>query len=315
MKMSAALTAYFYAKDLTPKSRVWYEQKIGGFLSWCESHSCATHQPVRDVEEIDKHHINEYLAHLRITPSRATGRLISGQTCHGYARAIKAFCNWCIKDELLPERVTRKLDMPKREQKVIPIFTRQQISQLFSACERPGDKQYPWLAERDKAILAVLLDTGIRASELCSLTCDRVILDQHDPYIRIMGKGRKEREIGLGVASRQQLLRYMHRFRPHTSDPHVFLRRDRRALDTHGLAALLYRLKQLAGVTGVRCSPHDFRHTFSFNFLANGGDVMKLSRLLGHTSLAVTEGYLRAFTARDARNGSISVLDKMRERQ
>lgn len=70
-------------------------------------------------------------------------------------------------------------------------------------------------------------------------------------------------------------------------------------------------MKCATDITGVRCSPHDFRHTFAFNYLANGGDVLKLSRLMGHTDITVTAGYLKAFTARDARRGYVSVLDTL----
>ncbi|HLZ21086.1 MAG TPA: tyrosine-type recombinase/integrase [Ktedonobacterales bacterium] len=316
MKTSAALTAFFFAKDFTPYTRRGYERSLTAFFSWAETHTCELHpQPVCDVEDVDKRHFNEFLARLRVTPSVATGKLLTGQTLHGYARVIKAFLNWCIKDDMLPERVTKKLDMPKKEVRVIPVFTPTQVNQLFKACERPGDIQYPWIAERDKAIVAILLDTGIRQAELCGLTLDRVRLDKQDSYIIVFGKGRKEREIGLGQASRQQLHRYIHRFRPHAPGVnHVFLTRDRRPLAAHGLEAVMLRLKTITGITGMRCSCHDFRHTFAYNYLANGGDLFKLSRLLGHTDIATTQGYLRAFQSRDARKG-FSVLDKMREQR
>lgn len=106
--------------------------------------------------------------------------------------------NFCIAEGLLPERVTRRLEMPKRDRKVIAVFTRKQIDSLFAACERPGDMQYPWLAERDKTILMLLLDTGMRASELCGLTLNSVHLEhgvaRDDAYLTVMGKGRRQRE-------------------------------------------------------------------------------------------------------------------------
>lgn len=305
MKLSATLTGYFYAKELSTKSRTWYEQKLTAFIEWVEGHSCGLHEALtRDIEGLDTTHIREFLGHLRTTG-------ISSQTVHGYARAIKAWANWCIGEGLLPERVTRRLEMPKREQRVIPIFTKRQIDQLFAACERPGDQQYPWLAERDKTILMVLLDTGIRASELCDLNLDRVILDRQNPYIVVNGKGKKQREIGLGVRCRQQLHRYIHRDRPQTTHPQLFLTRDRQPLDPKGLAAFLYRLKKLTGITGVRCSPHDFRHHYAYHYIAQGGDVLRLSRLLGHTDLATTQHYLRAFDSRQARMEYLSVLDSL----
>jgi site-specific recombinase XerD len=73
---------------------------------------------------------------------------------------------------------------------------------------------------------------------------------------------------------------------------------------------MLYRLRDRAGLHGVRVGAHVWRHTYAFTYVALGGDVLRLSRLLGHTSVSTTQGYLTAFTASDARHGA-SVLDQM----
>ncbi len=81
----------------------------------------------------------------------------------------------------------------------------------------------------------------------------------------------------------------------------VWLNRVGQPLTRNGLDQALYTLRDKAGVEGVRVSAHTSRHTFSFNFLKATGDVYRLSKLLGHSSVAVTETYLRSFRARDAR--------------
>ena len=104
------------------------------------------------------------------------------------------------------------------------------------------------MAGRDRTILMLLLDTGIRASELCGLTLDAVDLDRHDPYIKVLGKGKEEREIGLGVRARQQLHRWLYRDRSDAPDsPAVFVTRPpwpryRRADRHHGGPLLASRL-------------------------------------------------------------------------
>lgn len=330
MKLSAALHSYLFSKDFTPRSLEWYESQLTAWSHWLAGHTCPVHeQPISELEQVSIHHVREYLAYLKTAPSgRHDKAPISSQTLHGYARAIKAFLRWAVNEELLPPSLLKRFEMPKREQKVIAVFTREQIAQLLSACMGAYEPRYYWLAERDRAILMVLLDTGIRASELCGLTLDAVHIDKQDAYLVVDGKGRKQREVGLGVKCRNQLYRYIHRFRPqgiellggggHDSgnpgqrchDTHVFLTRDKRGLETHGLEVVLRHLKQHTGITGVRCSAHDFRHTFAYNYVANGGDVLRLSRILGHTDLAVTAGYLRAFDSREARKGQ-SVLDNL----
>ena len=178
--------------------------------------------------------------------------------------------------------------MPRRDQKVINVFTRADITRLLAACARPAGDHYPWLAERDKTLIMLLLDTGIRASEVCELTLAEHACGWANPYIKVFGKGRKERRVGLGVRARQRLHRWIYRYRRRTGLPDRLCGPRPAAAGQEGLEALLRRLKEETGITGVRCSAHDFRHTFAFTFLANGGDVMRLSRLLGHTSLAVT---------------------------
>ena len=316
MNMNAALGSYFFSKELSRRTREWYDAKIGVFIRWAEHHTCAVHETrCSQIENIETTHIREFFQVLRDTPSPAINHQHNpptDSTIHGYARAIKAWLNWCAKEGLIDERVIKRLEMPKREKRIIEVFTRQQIDELLRACKRRYQSgYYKWLGERDKTIIMLLLDTGIRASELCGLTLDDVRLGVEDAYIVVSGKGRKQRECPLGKSTRNQLHTYLYRFRPDSKDTHVFLNRSGQALALEGLSAVLYELKQKTDIKGVRCSPHDFRHTFAYNFMAQGGDVLRLSRLLGHTDLGVTAEYLQAFTSRDARQGYVSVADSM----
>lgn len=305
MRLHAAVDAYFLAKDLTPTAQRWYHQKLSTFLGWCCQHG------VEDIEALNAPLVRQFVADMRMTPSPRSGQLMTSNTLHGYARGVKGFLNWCVGEDLLSEKVVKRLEMPKREQKVIPTFSKDDITRLLAAASR-GLPQYPWFAERDKAILMVLLDTGIRANELCDLTLDRVRISTDDAYILVNGKGRKQREVGLGQRARTQLHRYIHRFRPHVAgETRVFLTRDRKPLQPEGLDRLLYRLRDDTGIRDVRVSAHTFRHTFACAYLMDGGDLYKLSRLLGHTSVVVTENYLRSFQSRDARRDRRSVLDNL----
>jgi integrase/recombinase XerD len=165
------------------------------------------------------------------------------------------------------------------------------------------------LVVRDKAILSVLFDTGIRAGELCSLTLENTHF-KPEAYLKIIGKGNKWREVPLGKTSSAALHKYISRHRPKSEQQVVFLSRAGEGLTTSGLFQLVQRLGNWARIKGVRCSPHTARHTYAVSYLSNGGDVYKLSRLMGHTSVSVTEHYLRAFKNKDARKGK-SVLDNM----
>src|SRR5260221_9409553 len=223
-------------------------------------------------------------------------------------RIIKAFLHWCVRQDLVSPGLLNKLEMAKVEQKVIEVFTPQHITALFKACE---EDELPWVVERNKSILAVPLDTSIRASELTDLTLERVHIALDEAYLVVNGKGRKQREVGLGKKSRSLLHRYIYRYRPNVQgDSHVFLSKKGH-LCAQGVDKLLYRLRDRAGIEGVRCWVHTFRHTMACQYIEFGGDVMRLSRALGHTSLAVTQEYLKTFSSRQARRGGVSVFDSL----
>jgi site-specific recombinase XerD len=294
MHLDDALTEFAYSKDHSPESRRWYRTRLGAFTTWAKD------QGVTEIEAVDAPLVRRYIEHRRTTPIKG-GTLIDSHTLHGYTRAIRTLLNWAASEDLLDARVAKRVALPKKTVKVLPVLTAQQVERMFDACESP----------RDKSIMAVLLDTGIRASELCGLPLDRVHFSIDDPYLLIYGKGRKQREVGLGKRSRGLLHKWVHRHRVAPKEVQaVFVGRTQQQLRPEGLDRMLYRLRDRAGLQGVRVGAHVWRHTYAYNYVAAGGDVFRLSRLLGHSSVAVTQLYLSAFTARDARRG-LSVLDQM----
>jgi site-specific recombinase XerD len=297
MHLESALLEFAFSKDHTPASQQWYRLRLGAFTVWLQD------QGVTELEGITAPLVRRYVEYRRVTISPRTGKPVDIHTLHGHVRAIKALLNWGAAEGLIDERLPKRVALPKRAQKLLPILTPDQVKRLTLACE----------SVRDRALLSVLLDTGIRASELCGLTLDRTILTQDDAYLVVYGKGRKMREVGLGKQSRQALHRYIlrERGRAHTNQA-VFLGRGGAALQPEGLDRMLYRLRDRAGLHGVRVGAHVWRHTYAFSYVALGGDVLRLSRLLGHTSVSTTQGYLTAFSARDARHGQ-SVLDQMQK--
>lgn len=303
MELSQALNEYRYeVLHLSPKTQAWYLQKLGVFLEWGAAQNKNT------LEQLTSGDLRRFLAEARARNNPQTGAPLSSYTLHGYMQVVKGFLTWCADEDLVSERLAKRIEMPHIDVKVIEIFTPEQIKRLFAACAE--ERTLP--LARDRAILSVLLDTGIRASELCGLTLENAFLEPQEAFLRVFGKGRKQREIGLGKTARAALYRYITRNRKAPKEErHVFLTRIHQPIALHGLEDLFYRLRDAASITGVRCSPHTARHTFAVNYLAAGGDVYKLSRLLGHTSVTVTEHYLRAYQARDARKDGLSVLDHL----
>ncbi len=305
MRLPDALTEYEYSiLSRSPATQAWYLQKLQAFLAWCAAHD------LHELEALQAGHIRRYLATLASTPSEKTGRPLSTYTVHGYAQVIKGWLAWCQAEGLTERSAADRVDMPEVDEKVIETFTPAQVKALFAATIHAPT---PRLEARDRAILAVLFDTGIRASELCGLTLDCVHLTPQEAYLKVLGKGRKEREVGLGKEARRDLHTFLYRYRHAPLDvPFVFLSRYGQPLNRNLLDQLFRRLGRAAKLKGVRCSPHTARHTYAVRYLEAGGDIYKLSRLLGHTSVKTTEIYLKAYRAKEARKGGLSVLDLLR---
>lgn len=142
---------------------------------------------------------------------------------------------------------------------------------------------------RDRAIVLLLLDTGLRVSELAGLRgCDL----RPDGSVKVTGKGVLERIVPVGIAARQALLRYLRagqRLEP--EEPILRAERGGQPLDAKGIQSIFKRLKTRAGIPG-RCSPHLLRHTFARAYLVNGGDAFSLQRMLGHATLDMVKRYV-----------------------
>ncbi len=311
MTIHDAFTEFAFSKDWSPASRIWYRKRLMPFFAWLES------QGITDLGAITAPLVRRYVDERRTTPTRRTGRPIDSHTLHGDVRAIRAFLHWAVAEDEVDAKVPARIALPKKEQKVLRVLSGEQIARLFHAADaRARSGETPERVARNKAILAVLLDTGIRADELCSLQVGDAALAPDESYLFVRkAKGRKQREVPLGKKSRQLLARYLHRYRgTKQSAAPLFLGKGDAPLTPSGLDQVLYSLVDEAGreyFEGLKLGAHLYRHTFAVNYLQAGGDVYRLSRLMGHSTISTTEGYLRAFTARQARQGGISPLDAL----
>lgn len=301
----AALEEYeFIISELSEHTQRGYLSRVGRFARWCEKKHLTLKALTPTV-------VASYLQEELRKLSEKTGDPLSPDTVHGHMRAIKTFLFWCAKppQRYLSLDVPQNLIMPKVEIKVIKPFSKEQIEQLKVAV---AQNHFPIIVARDRAVLAVLLDTGIRAAELCGLTLENVSITPQDGYLTVRGKGRKQREVPLGRQSRRLLREYIKQYRPaEQGETHVFLSHRHAPLTTSALRAMFKTWKRRAKIKGVRCCPHDCRHTYAINFLLQGGDLYVLSRLMGHSSVAITETYLRAVEALQARKTAKSVLDNL----
>ena len=221
-------------------------------------------------------------------------------------KAIRAFYKW-TSAEGMTERPDHGLAQPKFKLPEVVPFSVDETKALLKACDRTapanGKKQGFTMARpsavRDKAMLLLLLDTGLRASELCRLKVEDVDLKTGIVLVRPYRSSLKSRPrtTQIGSNTRKFLWKYLAVYEIKSSDFLFHSTDDDGPMNRSSLFQLFARLGDRAGV--VNCHPHRFRHTFAITFLRNGGDVFSLQRMLGHSSLEMVRHYLALAEADD----------------
>lgn len=295
METSAALNEYVYAKvNWSRETRRVNTIKLTQFVTWARG------EQVTDTSGLSAALANRYYGVLQ-------GRGLASASLHGHGLTLRGWYGWLASEEVLDERTLKRFVIPKKERRVKPTLELDEMSRLFATAEHNRSAR---LAARDLALLMVLCDTGMRASECVGLKLDGVVLNASEGYLRVFGKGAKWRECGIGRKARSALVRYLTRYRQAAEGVDaVFVGRSGLPLTIRGLEALVDRLAARAGL-GRKLYPHLLRHGYARHFLAQGGDPVRLSRLLGHESLQITMEYLRDVRASEARQGA-SILDAM----
>ncbi|MCL5998694.1 MAG: tyrosine-type recombinase/integrase [Chloroflexi bacterium] len=281
---------------------LWYRRMLGRFSGYL---------PGSTVKDFTLANARAFVAHLQqmavryerhpLSPPKVGG--LSPASIHGYVRTLKTFSAWLHEEGFTREDALAKLKRPKLPETLIEVLSESEIQALFN-----GLNPNTYLGNRLYTILMLLLDTGIRASELCTLTTHN--LDLVDGKIKVTGKGNKERIVPFGANTKKALLRHVSAWRPVSESDRVFLDLAGGPLSYNNL---IHGMKKLGTRVGVqRLHPHLCRHTFAVKFLMNGGDLMSLKMLLGHTSIEVTQRYLHLTEGHlTARYSQFSPMDRM----
>lgn len=204
--------------------------------------------------------------------------------CNVYIRSMNSFLTWLHSEGYVTEPL--RLRQLPQEKKIIPVFSEKHVQALIRF--RPKD-QYEW---RLHGLVMLLIDTGARIDEV--LTCLVSNVDLDNLIVKVRGKGNKERLLPISVEMRKILWVYLNRHRFKVPSDYLFPTRDGNRLEYHNVRRTIKELCERVGIEGVRLSPHGFRHHYAVNFLRRGGDLYRLSKILGHTSVSTTEIYLRS---------------------
>ncbi len=252
------------------------------------------------IGEVDAPDISAWFAHLRKTPG-ARGKIRSERTVQTYARSARAFFHWIVRRETIERNPFDRIVFPKVGRPLIQTIEPEEFERLLQACVPPNETGpiADRAAVRNRAILWLLYDTGIRVSELCGLRLGD--FDRRHGVITVTGKGSKERRIALGQNCLRHLLYYLERHRPNeeelaewgsSGEDHLFLSETRMPLTNNGVTLLFARLKKRANITDKRVSPHILRHTFAIRYLMLGNDPFSLQELLGHEDMTTVKNYM-----------------------
>ena len=269
-------------KGNTDKTIKGYHRFLSLFATWLFS------QKINNISDITLQHVREYHLYLINKPAERRGGIrLKKRSIQTYIRHIKVFLSFCHAEELLSEPLHLKVKTPKAERPTIEIITDEEYSRIMDTF---SDNE---IGRRNRAITSLLLDCGLRLSEVIKLETDNINFTKQ--YIKVMGKGQKERIIPFGSNVRRLLLYYVHERRAAKTpndDKYFFLSIRRKAITSSCIGTLMRRLKKRTGIT--RLHAHLFRHTFATNFLVHGlGDIYQLSLILGHCEVKVTELYLQ----------------------
>jgi integrase/recombinase XerD len=263
-------------KSLSKHSVSAYLHDIDKLTSYLEENNIAV-QP----SGLTLNHLQDFLKWLNITSlnARSQMRIISG---------IRAFYKYLLLENLISDDPTQLLDMPQSGRKLPVFLTIQEIENLIAAIDLSKPE-----GERNKAIIETLYGCGLRVSELVNLKISCIYFNEG--FMRITGKGDKERLVPFSGKAEQQIKLYMHEIRSHVqikkgNEDILFLNRRGSKLSREMIFMII---KELAIIAGIRkkIGPHTMRHSFATHLVEGGADLRAVQEMLGHASITTTEIY------------------------
>jgi site-specific recombinase XerD len=258
-----------------------------------------------DVQLINEWHIREFLGYVGTEVNRwakegngseSSSRRTSSRTVHHYYSALRAFFNWTVREGFLRENPLAKVKVAKPKPKIIQPYSTDQVRSLIKICDYDYEHGAKLLGSRNKAMVLILYDSGLRLSELANIRLRDI--DTERGWIKVTGKGNKERIVRIGKSAQKTLWRYL-MYRGEGDKEELWLNEEGRPLHASGVQSAIDRLKKRAGIVEKGCV-HRFRHTFALNFLRADHNPFNLQYLLGHNSLEMVKRYTAALGMEDA---------------
>jgi len=230
-------------------------------------------------------------------------------TIHHYGKVVKTLFNWAEAEEYIETNPSLRVRLGRPHYKEVEPYSDDEVKAMLNTCEYDIEHRYRSLGIRNKAIISLLADTGLRVSELGAIRLSD--LDPRLRQLRVIGKGAKMRVVPVNGEARKALKRYLVNTRQKGGD-HLWKTLEGEPMSTYSIKIMIARLKHRAGVTRGG-GAHRFRHYFATKYLEAGGDINSLRLLLGHATLDMVLKYSRHVDAKRAlsQHDLFSPLDRL----
>lgn len=262
---------YMAARNLSEKTRIEYETDIRQFLAFLAG------VPLSHIEQISPETIRGFLAHL--------DRLaLAGSSRRRKFSVVRSFSKWLKDAGYIANNPALQVEAPRTGQKEPKVLTKEEYQRVLSLVQKP----------RDRAILQLILQTGIRLSEVYRLDRSDVKLPKkinREAFgeMRILGKGRKERVLVLNYKVCEALISWL-AVRPEVETDALFVSKKQQRLSKRQIQNVVYKYLERAGID--KACVHTLRHTMATHHYAMGTDILTLKEILGHQNLETTTIYI-----------------------
>lgn len=242
-----------------------------------------TQKGIMDVSRITLENVREFL-HFLVFDAFLNERSLARNIA-----ALRSFHQFLVQEDHCDQDPTELIESPRFAQKLPVYLTVDEINAIFDAIDMGNS-----LGLRNRAMLELLYACGLRVTELVELEKSKIYMDEG--FIRVFGKGSKERLVPMGNSAKEYINLYLGDLRNHVSpqkgeEDILFLNRRGHRLTRNMVFMIVKDLAAAAGIT-KNVSPHTFRHSFATHLIEGGADLRAVQEMLGHESITTTEIYL-----------------------
>lgn len=254
-------------KGLSKNTIEAYGRDVDHFLTFLEEKS-------HGLDQVSEEHFTSYFLFLK-------NQGYASSTLARMVISLKIFFRFLKKERIIEKNDSEKLDSPKIWQLIPHVLTKEEVEKFLKIID-PST----FLGARDKAIFELIYATGMRVSEVVNLK----ICDVGDEFVKVSGKGKKDRLVPVGEYALEAVDHYLLNFRKE-GDGFLFISKNQKPIDRFTIYRQLKLYLKKANISSKKISPHTLRHSFATQLLENGADLRLIQEMLGHEDIATTDRY------------------------